>query len=63
MKIGDKVLLRHYVPIHGYIFNVIKIENQNDIDYVYKKSDQVVMVSNADGSFGKKIDKLLGMED
>lgn len=51
------------MPIHGYIFNVIKIENQNDIDYVYKKSDQVVMVSNADGSFGKKIDKLLGMED
>lgn len=62
MKIGDLVLTRHYVPVHGYIFNVIKICDSNDLKKVVDMSESIVMVSNDNGSFGEEIDRLVGLD-
>ena len=62
MKIGDKVLMKYYVPVHGYMFDVISLDSKEAIAYVNSKPDNVAMVSNESGSFGDTIDKLFELE-
>lgn len=62
LKVGDLILTKHYIPVHGYVFNVIQLKSIDDIIKISQAPDGVVMVSNEKGSFGETIDRLMELE-